>query len=216
MLEHTQHSTSISMQVKLHKHKLATHACLRASSSARQTTPAQAIPESRPRLSSCARPLRLAKPDPPASSLALTTHARHAGPPRAAAGTMPCRPLPSPHPAAAFPPHACSLSAARTAVPNRTRTAPATSAQHRLRKSPPARSVASPCHPHRQLRRHLSNTALHDDAWELPGLVASKYSAAVGRTYPAASPSPAYKMQRRALFPAAPPSPHRHRGSPLC
>jgi hypothetical protein len=52
----------------------------------------------------------------------------------------------------------------------------------------------------------------------LPGLVASavKYSAAVGRTYPAASPSPAYKMQRRALFPAAPPSPHRHRGSPLC
>ena len=51
-----------------------------------------------------------------------------------------------------------------------------------------------------------------------PGLVASavKYSAAVGRTYPAASPSPAYKMQRRALFPAAPPSPHRHRGSPPC
>jgi len=106
MLEHTQHSTSISMQVKLRKHKLATHACLRASSSARQTTHAQAIPETRPRLSSRARPLRLAKPDPPASSLALTTHARHAGPPRAAAGTMPCRPLPSPHPAAAFPPHA--------------------------------------------------------------------------------------------------------------
>ena len=52
----------------------------------------------------------------------------------------------------------------------------------------------------------------------LPGLVASavKYSAAVGRTYSAASPSPAYKMQHRALFPAAPPSPHRHRGSPLC
>ena len=113
MLEHTQHSTSISMQVKLRKHKLATHACLRASSSARQTTHAQAIPETRPRLSSCARPLRLAKPDPPASSLALTTHARHAGPPRAAAGTMPCRPLPSPHPAAAFPPHARPCQTAR-------------------------------------------------------------------------------------------------------
>jgi len=52
----------------------------------------------------------------------------------------------------------------------------------------------------------------------LPGLIASavKYSAAVGRTYPAASPSPAYKMQRRALFPAAPPSRHSHRRSPLC
>ena len=37
---------------------------------------------------------------------------------------------------------------ARTAVPSHTPTAPATSAQHRLRRSPPARSVASRRHPH--------------------------------------------------------------------
>ena len=88
---------------------------MRASSSTRQTTHAQAILETRPCLSSscCAHPLRLAKPGPPAASLALTTHARHAGPPRAAAGTMPCRPLPSPHPAAAFPPHARPCQTAR-------------------------------------------------------------------------------------------------------
>ena len=84
---------------------------MRASSSARQATHAQAILETWPCLSSsyCARLLRIAKPGPPTASLALTTHARHAGPttgPHTAAGTMPCRPPPSPHPAAAFPPHA--------------------------------------------------------------------------------------------------------------
>ena len=161
MLEHTQHasrhSTSISMQVKLHKHKLATHACLRASSSARQTTHAQAILETRPRLSSCARPLQLAKPGPPSASLALTTHARHAGPPRAAAGTIPCRPLPSPHPAAAFrrthgraKPHAHSTGDLKTAPPAKV------SASPKRRIALPSASSTSPSsQQHRAARRRL-------------------------------------------------------------
>ena len=72
----------------------------------------------------------------PARSL-TRVHARRPG--------LPVRPRARTRPRRTKPRHRPS---ARTAVPSHTRTAPATSAQHRLRRSPPARSVASPRHPH--------------------------------------------------------------------